>query len=167
MSAEGPNQPLNWEAISKLADYDDAAISALFGKAGAEMTTEHIASVRGDAMDLAAAAKERKSPEEFLRQSMQESRQVGGEMVRSMSDVELRDMVQKWSGQSLTDEEIASFRMSTLGLDDWLRERAGAQESVATDPSHIAINQSGSVVAQGDTREQALTRAQEEEGRQI
>ena len=167
MSNEGPNQPLNWQTIGALATYEDDAVRALFGEVGAQMRDEDIQNVRGFAMDLAASATERKSPEELLKRAMKESRKIGGEMVKDLSDEELRDMVKLWSGKTLSDEEIASFRMSMLGLDDWLHERAKAKENVTIEPMNLAVDRDDTVVTQDSTHEGALRRAQKEQGKQV
>jgi hypothetical protein len=174
MSAEGPSKPTNWEAIEAISGYDNDTVRQMLEASGVikpetVLTGDSFDEIRAAAMDLAAGARETKSADDLLKNGYmvyaRETRRIGDEAIKNLSDADLRASIHNTTGKTLSDDEIASLRMSILAPEDWIREREGAKAGETIRSFDVAIDDTGNVVATGATRDEAMRRAQQESGK--
>jgi len=168
------NRSVNAEAIEDIRDYANPAIRTMLEEAeivkpGDAITPEDYESTKSHATILARENNFPASAEALLQAAFVHRKMLveglGDEAIKNLPDGALRNVIYVESGHKMTDEEIGMYRMSPLGFEDWLRERAAAKGE--TGEAYAAVNEKDDVVAQAQSPEEAMRRAQDENGRRI
>lgn len=163
---------VNAEAIEDIRDYANPAIRTMLEEAGAvipgdPITPEDYEATKSRAMVLAREKNIPASAETLLLKAFIERKEhvkgTGEEIRQRLTDEAMRKYVYADTDERLTDEEIAMYRKSDLEPGEWIRERNAATEGAGG--GYAVANEKDDVVAQAQSPEEAMRRAQDESGR--
>ena len=173
-TSEGRPRPINAEAIEDIRDYENPAIRVLLEEEGVVesgdvINPEDYETTRSRAMVLARENKRPASAKALLLNAFTERKMLiedlGDETIKSLPSDALRSFVYVSKGYEMTDEEMTMYRNSPEVLDVWIQGRTAAKKGAGE--TYVAVNEEDVVVAQAPSSQEALRRAQNENGRQV
>lgn len=167
-----PHTPtVNAEKIPEIQEWENKDIRDLLAENGlAEdgfvITPEDYEATKDRAEVLAQTIKVPASLEALILTAfvdrMRNAERIGDDVLKRMPDEALRSVIYVDTGLKPSDEELQQLRATPLSFQEWERGRVIAREGVPTDV-HVAVNKEDSVVGRGESPEEALRRAKEEE----
>lgn len=166
------NRSVNAEAVEDIKDYSNPAIRTMLEETqvmvpGDPITPEDYEATKSRAMVLAREKSYPISAEALLTIAFIERKKLvegfGAEEFHRLSNEAIRNYV--WADKQirLTDEDIDMYRKSDLEPGKWTEARDVAAEGA--DAGYAAVNENDAVIAQAESPEEAMRRAQDESRR--
>ena len=170
----GSTGPINKAAIDDLSELDSLSIRELLQNVGAlnagdVVAPEDLEAIKGRALVLARESDKPTSVKAFVVSAfvdrMKLAQNMVDEQIKNLPDEVLMSVVYTKTGIQPTPEELDLVRRSPLGIAAWGKVRANATTDGSTG-FDVAADKTGTVIARGDTPEDAMRKAQEVQGRQ-